>query len=167
MRLSLFKRLVVLSGALAAAVSAGAQTIEWRVTTDRLSYWTGEPVTFHTEACNLGSAVQTVDVNVAPLVIDAADNPIFSFALVPWVNNVDITPGECRSASDRVWNQQKIFGPDPVDQVPPGWYRGELDGFVSAPFEIRAQAPVPLTPAMALVFVISVAVAGSVVIRRR
>jgi hypothetical protein len=167
MRPALFNRLVVFLGALATTVLASAQTIEWHVTTDSLSYWTGELVTFHMEACNLGSAVETVDMNVAPVVIDADDNPIFAFALVPWVNNVDIPPGECRSATDQVWNQQKIFEPDPVDQVPPGWYRGELFGFISAPFEIRGQPPVPLYPGMALVFVALVAVAGAVVLRGR
>jgi len=160
-------RVIALAGALGVVASAGAQTIEWHVTTDSLFYWTGEFVTFHMEACNLGATVQTVDVNVAPLVIDSDDNPIFAFTLVPWVQNVDIPPGECRSATDKVWNQRKIFEPDPVDQVPPGWYRGELDGFFSAPFEIRARAPVPLTPGVALLFVISLGIAGVLVLRGR
>jgi hypothetical protein len=165
MKVPLFIRLVVLAGALLPAASASAQTIEWRVTTDSLTYWTGESVTFHMEACNLGSTVETVDMNVAPVVIDADDNPIFAWTLVPWVINVDIPPGECRFATDKVWNQQKIFEPDPVDQVPPGWYRGELFGFISAPFEIRAQAPVPLTTGAALLFIIALGVAGAVVLR--
>jgi hypothetical protein len=160
-------RHAVLTCVVVAAASAGAQTIEWRVTTDSLVYWTGDFVTFHTEACNLGATVQTVDINVAPLVIDADDNPIFAFTLVPWADFVDIPPGECRSANDHVWNQQKIFEPDPVDQVPPGWYRGELHGFMSDPFEIRGHAPVPLTTGMAALFVISLGIAGAIVLRAR
>jgi hypothetical protein len=167
MKAQLFVRLVVVAGALITAASAGAQTVEWHVTTDRLFYWTGECVTFHMEACNLGPVVETVDMNVAPVVIDADDNPIFAFTLVPWVINVDIPPGECRFATDKVWNQQKIFEPDPVDQVPPGWYRGELFGFISAPFEIRAQAPVPLTAGMALLFVVVLGIAGALALRGR
>ena len=167
MKLPLSISLVVLASALVGAGSAGAQTIEWHVWTDSLSYWTGEFVAFHMEACNLGPTVQTVDMNVAPLVIDADDDPIFAFALVPWVNNVDIPPGECQSATDKVWNQQKIFEPNPVDQVPPGWYRGELLGFISAPFEIRAQAPLPLTTEMALLFVIVLGIAGALVLRAK
>lgn len=167
MKAQLLIRLVVVAGALIVAESAGAQTIEWHVTTDSPFYWTGDYVTFHMEACNLGPTVQTVDMNVAPLVIDADDNPIFAFALVPWVNNVDIPSGECRFATEMVWNQQKIFEPNPVDQVPPGWYRGELLDFISAPFEIRAQAPVPLTTGMALLFVIALSIVGAFVLRGR
>ncbi len=167
MKAPIFIRHVVLAGVVVAATSAGAQTIEWHVTTDSLVYWTGDLVTFHTEACNLGTTVQTVDINVAPLVIDADDNPIFAFTLVPWANFVDIPPGECRSASDHVWHQQKIFDPDPVDQVPPGWYRGELNGFISVPFEIRGHAPVPLTSSMAVLLVICLGIAGAIALRGR
>lgn len=142
-----------------------AQNIEWHVTTDRLAYSMGEPVTFSMEACNTGSATETVDVNVAPVVIDAEGDGVFGFTLLPWSNWVDIPPGECRSATDQVWAQQNNLGPAVIDQVPPGWYRGELGGVFSELFEIQAPL-VPISSGAAVLLVLALIAVGTVVLRR-
>lgn len=146
-------------------VPALAQDIEWHVTTDRLAYFMGEPVTFSMEACNTGSATVTVDMNVAPVVIDAEGDGVFGFTLVPWSDWVDIPPGECRSATDQTWIQQDNLGPVPIDQVPPGWYRGELDGVFSEAFEIQAPL-VPISSSAAVLLVLALIAVGTVFLRR-
>jgi len=142
-----------------------AQSIEWHVTTNRLAYFMGEPVTFSMEACNIGSAEETVDVNVAPTVIDAEGGGAFGFTLLPWSTWVDIPPGECRSATDQVWTQQDNLGPAVIDQVPPGWYRGELDGVFSESFEIQAPR-VPISPGGAVLLVLALIAVGTIALRR-
>ncbi len=142
-----------------------AQNIEWHVTTDRLVYSIGEPVTFSMEACNIGSETVTVDVNVAPTVLDAEGEVVFGFTLLPWSNWVDIPPGECSSATDQGWTQQDNLGPVVIDQVPPGWYRGELDGVFSESFEIQAPL-VPISPGAAVLLALALIAVGTVALRR-
>jgi len=142
-----------------------AQNIEWHVTTDRLVYSVGEPVTFSIEACNTGPNTATVDVNVAPTVIYADGAGVFGFTLLPWSMWVDIPSGECRSAADQVWGQQDNLGPTPIDQVPPGWFRGDLDGTLSELFEIQAPS-VPISSLAAVLLILGMIAAGSVVLRR-
>ncbi len=159
------KTLALVVVVLGISVPALAQNIDWHVTMDRLVYFLGEPVTFSIEACNTGSETVTVDVNVAPTVINAAGEGVFGFTLLPWVLMVDIPPGECRSATDQVWTQHDNLGPVPMDQVSPGWYRGELDGFFSEPFEIQAPL-VPISPRAAVLFALALIAAGTVALRR-
>ena len=146
-------------------VPAIAQNIEWHVTTDRLAYSIGEPVTFSMEACNSGSAMVTIDINVAPAVIDAEGEGVFGFTLLPWVLWMDIPSGECRSAADQTWTQQGNLGPVVIDQVPPGWYRGELDGVFSELFEIQAPL-VPISPRAAVLLVLALIAVGTFALRR-
>ncbi len=150
---------------LGVCLPGSAQNTEWHVTTDRLAYVMGEPVIFSIEACNNGSETVTIDLNVAPTVVDALGEGVFGFTLLPWSIWVDIPPGECRSATDQGWTQQGNLGPLVVDQVPPGWYRGELDGVFSESFEIQAPQ-VPVSPRAAAIFVLALLAAGMVALRR-
>lgn len=151
--------------ALGVSLPGSAQTTEWHVTTDRLAYFMGEPVIFSIEACNNGSETVTIDLNVAPVVVDADGEGVFGFTLLPWSNWVDVPPGECRSATDQAWIQQGNLGPLVVDQVPPGRYRGELDGVFSDSFEIQAPE-VPVSPRAAAFFVLALLAAGLVALGR-
>jgi hypothetical protein len=154
--------LIALVANIVLSAPASAQTVEWQVTTDRQSYPMAQPVTFRTRACNTGAATVTVDINVAPGVVDSNGDDVFGFFLVPWVIMVDIPPGECADANDQVWDQRDYDG----DQVAPGWYRGEIFGTHSLPFEIRGAGAVPMSAWAWVLLVLGLGIAGAIALRR-